>query len=314
MSNTAPTYSDSRFWALQKRYESFALQQVRTSLEEVGHKGLAFYLQLLSIGALRKSFEKTPRLQEIITVFEGAFSINRRSAPSAGIAKAREVSLSGMLKLAALHADGTIANLERVSEEAFRYWLRWVQRLESQTAAGTAEGDSAVAKFLIVYHTLTSQVRRLEPAFTQEQIQLEAAKIDNVEPGLRDFNAVEAIGIRLFPELFQSALNETAQREKEDTRETESLHVPLDVTALGLNKFEWLGTQKELAEMHIELKRKGWIKEIEHRTISAAYTKGDTIRQLVKPSRGFVYPDVYTTAYRPKFDGIKQRPGSSKRK
>lgn len=71
----------------------------------------------------------------------------------------------------------------------------------------------------------------------------------------------------------------------------------------------WLGTQKQLAELFIELKRKGFIKEIPYPTVKACFTKSDTIQQVLKPSvdRRTVeeqYEQVYTKNYKPRFASI----------
>jgi hypothetical protein len=60
-----------------------------------------------------------------------------------------------------------------------------------------------------------------------------------------------------------------------------------------LEKIKWQGTQKELAELFVELENKGWIKEKSVELIKAYFTKSDTIQQ------------VYTPAYKPSFDQIK---------
>ena len=76
-------------------------------------------------------------------------------------------------------------------------------------------------------------------------------------------------------------------------------------------KIEWLGTQKQLAELLIELKKKGWISEIDHYTIKKTFTNSDTIQQLFKgyydaTADEYVYDQIYTKRYRAKFRDIKK--------
>lgn len=49
------------------------------------------------------------------------------------------------------------------------------------------------------------------------------------------------------------------------------------------NKIQWLGTQKELAELFVELKRKGWIENIENETIQDCFTESKSVPQYLKP-------------------------------
>lgn len=78
-----------------------------------------------------------------------------------------------------------------------------------------------------------------------------------------------------------------------------------------IEQMEWLGTQKELAELHIELEAKGWVKKSLVKTVKAAYTKSDTIHQVMKRNESARYGDteydqVFTPKYKPMFYGIKQ--------
>jgi hypothetical protein len=59
----------------------------------------------------------------------------------------------------------------------------------------------------------------------------------------------------------------------------------IDVSVTSLEKIEWQGTQKELAELFVELEKKGWIKEKNAELIKAHFTKSDTIHQVLKPSQ-----------------------------
>lgn len=82
--------------------------------------------------------------------------------------------------------------------------------------------------------------------------------------------------------------------------------------ALNGNKIEWLGSQKNLAELFVELKAKGWIKDINVKVIKAAFDKTTTISQTLKPgkdtqSREETYPGIYTPQGKFYFDKIKAR-------
>ena len=54
---------------------------------------------------------------------------------------------------------------------------------------------------------------------------------------------------------------------------------------LTLDRIEWNGTQKQLADLFIALFEKGWIKQNKPKTITAAFTKAETIAQVMKPGR-----------------------------
>ncbi len=76
-------------------------------------------------------------------------------------------------------------------------------------------------------------------------------------------------------------------------------------------KIDWKGTQKELAELFIELKNKGWIEEVNPTKIMNAFTQSDTIQQVLKPGNNpktkiDEYNQIYTKRYKPKFKGIEQ--------
>lgn len=76
-------------------------------------------------------------------------------------------------------------------------------------------------------------------------------------------------------------------------------------------KIEWLGNQKQLAELFIELHQKGWIGEIPTKLIKQYFTKSDSIHQILKPSQDpktkeKKYEGTYTKSYKPRFDAIRQ--------
>lgn len=306
MGNMVSNYSDSRFWTLQERYSGFALQKIKSNLQHAGHRGMVFHYQLLSMGLLLKTFRKTPRLNEIITAFEGAYTFNRKTAPSNALRAAREVSLEGLQKLASLYVD---TNLENMNEEAYRYWGNELQRLEQQGNAATphehSKRERSLARFLVKFYTLMSQVRRIEPDFTLEKIRVEATSSRALDPGERDNEAIEAIGRKLYPELF----NKEQQKETNKQMDIATKGNGLNLAGLGLEKHEWLGTQFQLAELFIELERKGWIKEKKHKTIKGCFTNSNTIDQVIKPGYDLkepTYPQIYTESYRPVFEGIKK--------
>lgn len=75
-------------------------------------------------------------------------------------------------------------------------------------------------------------------------------------------------------------------------------------------KIEWLGSQKQLAELFIELQKKGWINKLQISIIKSAFTKSNTIEQTLKPGYDSVtkrneYPEIYTAKYKARFDKIK---------
>ncbi|MBL4594035.1 MAG: hypothetical protein JKX68_09495 [Flavobacteriales bacterium] len=92
-------------------------------------------------------------------------------------------------------------------------------------------------------------------------------------------------------------------------------------TEMGVSdKINWLGTQKELGELFVELLQKGWIDEINAKKIQALFSKSNTISQIVKPSQQLIpdeqgnkklesqYEQIYTAKYQPKFDTIRKNP------
>ena len=83
-----------------------------------------------------------------------------------------------------------------------------------------------------------------------------------------------------------------------------------------LDKVEWLGTQKELGELLIELQKKGWINKPKYATIKAAFTNSNSIQQVMKPNQDKktkekTFSDIYTTDYIPKFHLIQENPKNS---
>ncbi len=88
---------------------------------------------------------------------------------------------------------------------------------------------------------------------------------------------------------------------------------PSDQPHSNLTKIQWNGSQKQLAELFIELKKNGWIQGFENATIKACFTNSKTIHQALKPtqdSKSFesTYDGVFTTNYTPLFYGIQENP------
>lgn len=77
-------------------------------------------------------------------------------------------------------------------------------------------------------------------------------------------------------------------------------------------QMEWLGTQGQLAELFVELQRKGYIKVIEANKIKNAFTKSKTIQQILKPSVDkytyeSTFEHIFTKKYKPKFEKIDEQ-------
>lgn len=88
---------------------------------------------------------------------------------------------------------------------------------------------------------------------------------------------------------------------------------PPEVSRAAGNKIQWLGTQKELAELFIRLRAKGWIADFEPETIKDCFTNSNTIQQYLKPGEytedlGGTFEQVLTPEYSPKFHGVLPNP------
>ncbi len=93
--------------------------------------------------------------------------------------------------------------------------------------------------------------------------------------------------------------------------ESNDLKDPVSNKIENNERIEWNGTQKELAELFVELHRKKWIDEIPSKLIKQYFTKSDTIEQVLKPTQDKKtqeksYEGIFTIAYRPRFDAIRQ--------
>ena len=86
-----------------------------------------------------------------------------------------------------------------------------------------------------------------------------------------------------------------------------------DLATKRAKKLDWLGDQKELTDLFVTLKQKGWIREVESKTIKSAFTKTDTIHQVLKPNQSKetkfepVYPQIYSAKYSSPFSKIQDK-------
>lgn len=83
-----------------------------------------------------------------------------------------------------------------------------------------------------------------------------------------------------------------------------------------IKKINWKGKQKELAELFIQLQRKGWIESIEVKTIKELFTETNTIEQVLKPIQVKTtyeptYSEVFTKNYKEQFKLINENPNNS---
>lgn len=75
------------------------------------------------------------------------------------------------------------------------------------------------------------------------------------------------------------------------------------------NKIVWNGSQKQLAELFVILRERGWIGDINATAIQQCFTNSDTIGQVIKPgfAKGIAnYEQIYTPKYVEQFDNIKE--------
>ncbi|TVT37854.1 hypothetical protein FNT36_22100 [Hymenobacter setariae] len=103
--------------------------------------------------------------------------------------------------------------------------------------------------------------------------------------------------------LAHATIKEIAQ-EVEDTS-------PVGTSSKDTKKMVWLGTQKQLAELFAQLESKGWLRAPVSSAIKRAFTKSDSIQQILKPGviKGGTnrpYPEIFTTEYTECFDGISK--------
>jgi len=93
----------------------------------------------------------------------------------------------------------------------------------------------------------------------------------------------------------------------------EAFPIQIEPKRVPGNKIQWLGSQKELAELFIRLKAKGWITEFEPETIKDCFTNANSIQQYLKPGEytedlGGTFEQVFTQEYSAKFHGMILNP------
>jgi len=82
-----------------------------------------------------------------------------------------------------------------------------------------------------------------------------------------------------------------------------------------IKRMVWQAGQQELAELFIELWKKGWISEIEDNAIKLSFTQSHTIDQILKSRKKTgkkedEFPQVYTNSYTERFECIPINPDS----
>jgi hypothetical protein len=75
-------------------------------------------------------------------------------------------------------------------------------------------------------------------------------------------------------------------------------------------RIEWKGTQKQLAELFIELEKNGWIEEKNVQVTKDCFTMSNSFQQPLKPNQDAktkenTYSEIYTPYYKPAFADIK---------
>ncbi|GAB3534947.1 hypothetical protein GCM10027443_22960 [Pontibacter brevis] len=298
MNKPGITDIDRYFWRLEDRYRQAVLQRLKTRLEHAGYKGSAFLHILYTVGILYRSYVDVPQLLQLITAFENAYMFDRRNAVSKAVSAAQGTDFTGVKQLTAEAVDD---ELENISQEMLWYWLSALSSLEEETGK-----YNRVARFLLRYYTLKALVNTYEPEFREEQMALEAANSKAVEEYERQNEAAERIGKRVFPELFINGY-ENSLKEQQEHALRHTTRQPIR----ELKRMEWLGSQKELAELLIELERKGWIREKITETVQSCFTGGDSIGQLFKPYKDedtgeASYAKVFTGKYTPRFKGMRE--------
>jgi len=84
-------------------------------------------------------------------------------------------------------------------------------------------------------------------------------------------------------------------------------------------KIEWLGTQKQLAELFLELEKNKWIEKIDVTALKACFTKSNSIEQVLKPTQDTktkekLYEGVYSPKFKRSFDTVKPNKKPTKNK
>jgi hypothetical protein len=118
----------------------------------------------------------------------------------------------------------------------------------------------------------------------------------------------------IFDVYFQSKINTLVREEYQKLipkSDYELAEVIESYNEVSLPQIEWQGTQKELAELFVELRKKGWITAIPTKLIKQYFTNSYSIEQVLKPNqdpktKDNTYEGIYTSAYKPYFDSIRQ--------
>ncbi len=106
----------------------------------------------------------------------------------------------------------------------------------------------------------------------------------------------------------------------DETKPQPALEIEIAENQPGLehrptNKIQWLGSQRQLAELFAVLKMKGWIEKFEYETIKECFTESNTIQQYLKPGINketgeATYPEIFKTNYDERFYTIKKNQSS----
>ena len=154
------------------------------------------------------------------------------------------------------------------------------------------------------YHKWRDKIIKKVQEYIEETNRIQT----NVSPDIYNKQTYGYLPVWLNSE-YNSLLDELGPVGTESSIELEAMQVVNKEKEL--TKIQWLGTQKQLAELFIELKKKGWIEEHPAEVIQSCFTKSNSISQCFKPgidkNRGYepTYPGIYTPEYNPKFFGIK---------
>lgn len=299
MNRPEATELDRYFWSLQDRYRQYVTQQLKISMEHAGYKGLTFIHTLYTMSILYRSNASVPQLVKLIDSFELHYMFDRRDAASKAVKAALPIDFAGIGQLT---AEMVADELENISGEMLGYWLDALNSLEQETAGK----EQRAVKFLLRYYTLKTLVNKLEPEFAEEQMNVEAASCKAIDEYERQNEAAERIGKRVFPELFVPGFESSVVERQEQKPASQQ---PEQQPAKEPERMEWLGTQVQLAELFIELERKGWIRKKLPKAIMASFTNSNTIRKMFTADKDMgeeTYSAVFRKNYSPKFKRIEK--------
>lgn len=311
MNRPEATEPDLYFQRLQDRHRRYAMRRLKASLEHAGYKGTALMHTLYHYTCLYNIINSTPRLCEIIGAFDSAYAFDTRTAVSQAVEAARSLDFQGLEQLA---TAGLVEGDEsyQFSEETHSLWLHTVRLFEKEHAthkngATAAEPRMLIPKLLLRYAALKAFIKNFSPHFTEERMAAEAATVFALDEEELQNEAVVAIGKRVFPELFMPGFVSGA-KEPQEPQPQQKVQQP----AKELKRIEWLGTQAQLAELFIELERKGWIREKITETVQACFTNADSIDQPFRPYKDeftgeATYSKVFTGKYTAQFKGMREK-------